>query len=80
MQGESTEGASLPLVLARAEIEYVERGLREHGVAKQLLANKLGYSDRFTFRRRVLRLLKRHPTLRAEFPAVSRLFPESGLR
>jgi DNA-binding NtrC family response regulator len=67
--------------VARAELELLSEGMRRHGEMKNVLAQTLGYSDRFTFRRRIQRILDRYPELRAEFPKISEIFgtPEKAL-
>ena len=63
------------LALAKAELDLVRNGVEIYGRQKSALARELGYSDRFTFRRRIQRILGRYPALREEFPCISEMFP-----
>ena len=74
ISGENSD--SIEKALAVAELEFVSRGIAKYGTTKMLLAEKLGYSDRFTFRRRIKRIFERHPELREAFPDVAQLFGE----
>lgn len=63
------------LHLARSELELVERAMAEMGLSRKSdLLKALGYSDRFTFGRRVTKALTDFPALPLEFPRVASLF------
>lgn len=63
------------LTLARAELELADRAIREKGIQqKTALAEALGYSDRFTFGRRLEKALRDFPVLAGEYEAVARMF------
>jgi DNA-binding NtrC family response regulator len=63
------------LHLARTELGLADRAIRERGLAQKIsLAKALGYTDRFTLMRRIRKALEDFPSLRAEYPAVTRLF------
>jgi len=61
--------------LAKAELNMVEMAIAEHpGHSKKELADILGYSDRFSFGRRIRKALSEYPELASEFPLVSGWF------
>ena len=60
--------------VARAELKVVEEALQKVGGKKTEAWRLLGYSNRFTFTRRVRMLLERFPHLRQEFPTVASRF------
>lgn len=61
--------------LARTELELADRAIRERGIAqKTALARALGYTDRFTFGRRISKALADFPSLGREFQAAANLF------
>ena len=63
--------------LAWAEISLVAREIQQSKTTKQSeLARNLQYHDRFTFSRRLRRILSRHPQFADEFPMVAALFRE----
>lgn len=67
------------LTLARAELELADRAIREKAIQqKTALAEALGYTDRFTFGRRVEKALRDFPFLDGEFDAVARMFGKSS--
>lgn len=72
-QQQGTAQTSLPVQesVARAELQCVEEALRKVGGKKTEAWKLLGYSNRFTFTRRVRLLLKRFPHLREEFPTIA---------
>ena len=59
---------------ARAELRCVEEVLRKVGGKKTEAWKLLGYSNRFTFTRRVRQLLTRYPHLKQEFPTLASKF------
>ncbi len=73
--GAAEPGWDYRLTLARAELELADRAIQERGIQqKTALAAALGYTDRFTFGRRMEKALRDFPLLGAEFAAVARLF------
>lgn len=61
--------------LARAEIEFCNRALAQHGrITKSELSGLLGYNDRFVFQRRLRKALALFPESKEEFPDVVKLF------
>jgi transcriptional regulator with PAS, ATPase and Fis domain len=65
--------------LAEVELTYVREALRKLG--KKTEAWKiLGYSDRFSFRRRVLSALKKYPVLKESFGDLFDLFVTTSSR
>lgn len=60
--------------VARAELQCVEEALQKVGGKKTEAWKLLGYTNRFTFTRRVRLLLERFPHLRQEFPTVASRF------
>jgi DNA-binding NtrC family response regulator len=60
----------LDLELARTELELVHNALRQAGGKKTEAWKTLGLNDRFSLRRRVLRIFKRYPTLTDEFSTL----------
>jgi DNA-binding NtrC family response regulator len=61
--------------LARTEVALVQRALQERAaVNKTQLAEKLRYTDRFAFGRRMRKALGEFPDIAHDFPQVSRLF------
>lgn len=67
-------GFSVHESVARAELQCVEEALQKVGGKKTEAWKLLGYSNRFTFTRRVRLLLERFPHLRQEFPTVAKRF------
>jgi len=62
--------------LARAEIGLVESAIeRFETTKKEDLWERLHYNDRFTFSRRLRKVLAAYPYLRDEFPRTAALFP-----
>jgi DNA-binding NtrC family response regulator len=65
--------------LARAEVELVDWACRHcDDTRRAALANELGYNDRFTLVRRVMRAFQGFPELRHEFPEAAEVFPLKG--
>lgn len=72
---EISDGAGYLAYLARAELALVEGAIAQLGIAKKAtLTTRLGYNDRFTFSRRIRRILGGYPGLETEFPNAARLF------
>lgn len=70
-----SSGWDYRLALARTELELSDRAIRERGIQqKTALAEALGYTDRFTFGRRIEKALRDFPTLGVEYEAVAKLF------
>lgn len=67
-------GLSIHEALARLELAWAERALRMTGGKKTEAWRVLGYRDRFTFTRRIRRLLARYPHLAEEFPLLTGKF------
>ena len=64
-------------VLAHAELNFIEAAIDEsEKVAIGTLAEKLGYSNRFTFSRRVKKILDAHPDFAKIYWKVSKIFPK----
>jgi len=63
------------LHLARAELGLVEAAIARFEIARKTdLAEHLRYRDRFTFVRRMRRIMEKYPALAREFPKVRELF------
>jgi len=79
-------GTSLPLgdeadidaLLARDELAYAERALKEADGKITEAWELLGYNDRFVFSRRIRRILERHPEVAEEFPYVQEVFQSAA--
>lgn len=79
-------GASLPLgdeadidaLLARDELAYAERALKEADGKITEAWELLGYNDRFVFSRRIRRILERHTEVAEEFPYVQEVFQSAA--
>jgi DNA-binding NtrC family response regulator len=64
---------------ARAEVELVEMAARElRHPTKAILAERLGYTDRFALGRRVRKALADFPELAADHPRVAALFRDTA--
>jgi hypothetical protein len=75
----ATATGNYRLTLAKAELALAEEAIVERGLRqKTALAKALGYTDRFTFARRLEKALNDFPMLAADFPAVSQLFAKAA--
>lgn len=68
------QGCSVYEALARLELSWTEQALQMTGGKKTEAWRLLGYHDRFTFTRRIRRLLTQYPHLGSEFPHVHAAF------
>ncbi|MEM2367343.1 MAG: sigma-54 dependent transcriptional regulator [Candidatus Bathyarchaeia archaeon] len=73
-----SEGFCVDEALARTELACIEEALKLTRGKKTEAWKLLGYHDRFTFYRRVRRILKRYPHLVEEFPQVKTSFGGRG--
>lgn len=64
------EGINIKEELARLELTYMEEALRRCDGKKTKAYKLLGYRDRFTFQRRIKKLLASFPRLIEEFPYI----------
>jgi DNA-binding NtrC family response regulator len=65
--------------LGRAELDLVARAMASAGTAKKSeLAQMLHYNDRFTFVRRLKRIVQRYPHLASLYPSVAALAAGRG--
>ena len=71
---EVNEEMNFEKVTAVAELEFVKKGIEKYGKKREVLAQKLGYSNRFTFIRRIRRIFKKFPELKKEFPEIAKVF------
>lgn len=69
---------NLDKYLAYSELKFVLEGIKKYGKKKSLLAEKLGYPNRFTFQRRIKRILLKFPELGNEFPEIGNMFLKRG--
>ena len=60
--------------LASCELNLVEESIKKYGERKAVLYKKLGYPSRYTFLRRIKKLLSRFPEKSRRFPSVVNLF------
>jgi len=75
----ATASGNYRLTLARAELAMVDEAIVERGLRqKTALAKALGYTDRFTFARRLEKALNDFPMLAFDFPAVAQLFAKAA--
>jgi DNA-binding NtrC family response regulator len=71
--GSNNKGLNYRYCIARAEVDLIERALCDrHSDSKTQLAAMLGYRDRFTFQRRLLRNLQAFPRLAGDYPMAAR--------
>lgn len=74
----TTQCWNYKLALARAELELADRAIRDQGLQRKgALADALGYTDRFTFGRRMEKALSAFPQLSIEYTAVAGLFEKA---
>lgn len=64
--------------LASCELNLVDAGIKKYGNAKADLYKKLGYPSRYTFLRRVKKLLSSFPEKSRQYPSVTKLFSGEG--
>lgn len=75
----ATASGNYRLTLARAELALVEETIVQRGLRqKTALAKALGYTDRFTFARRLEKALNDFPMLVTDFPSVAQLFAKAA--
>jgi len=67
-------GVDLEKEKARLELSYIEEALRKTGGRKAETWKLLGLNDRFALRRRVKKLMEKHPELISDFPLTERAF------
>lgn len=70
--------ADIDTLLARDELAYAERALKEADGKITEAWELLGYNDRFVFSRRIRRILERHPGVAEEFPYVKEVFQSAA--
>lgn len=60
--------------LARRELQLTVEALRASGWRKTEAWKLLGYSNRFTMRRRIMRLINQYPSMKSDFPELADAF------
>lgn len=74
LREEEIKEVSIEKWIARAELEFVKKGLERYGKRREIISQKLGYPNRFTFIRRIKRIFTRFPELKKDFPQVAKVF------
>ncbi len=64
--------------LACEELNLLKNALEKYGKKKYVLAEKLGYSDRFTFARRIRRIFSKFPEMKEAYPEIAEMFGRMG--